>query len=252
VREITLLGQNVNAYAHEGWTLARLIRALAGVPGLDRIRYTTSHPARHGRRPDRRARGGRGADALPAPAGAVGQRPGAQGHEPRAHGRQLPAHDRAVRAARPDIALSGDFIVGFPGETDADFEQTLQLVEAAGYASAFTFKYSRRPGTPAAAMLRQVAEPMKDERLQRLNALLDTQQRAFNAAQLGRTLPVLFERRGRNPGQILGKSPYLQSVHVTGPETLLGQIAPVTIGAAAKMSLTGDLADTAGAQDRAA
>jgi tRNA-2-methylthio-N6-dimethylallyladenosine synthase len=257
VREVTLLGQNVNAYNGAGpdgepWTLARLARALAAIDGLDRIRYTTSHP--RDMSPDLIAAHGELEALMP------------YLHLPVQSGsdRILKAMNRAhtaesylrlvdaIRAARPDIALSGDFIVGFPGETDADFEQTLQLVEAAGYASAFTFKYSRRPGTPAAAMLRQVAEPMKDERLQRLNALLDTQQRAFNAAQLGRTLPVLFERRGRNPGQILGKSPYLQSVHVTGPETLLGQIAPVTIGAAAKMSLTGDLADTAGAQDRAA
>ena len=120
-------------------------------------------------------------------------------------------------------------------------EATLELVREVGYASAFTFKYSSRPGTPAAAMPRQVAEAVKDERLQRLQALLDGQQRAFNAACVGRTLPVLFERKGRHEDQILGKSPYLQSVHVQGPEHLIGQIAPVRIEAAAKMSLTGTL-----------
>ena len=253
VREVTLLGQNVNAYdgpgaGGEAWSLARLARGLAAIPGLDRIRYTTSHPR------------DMSPDLIAAHAELEALMPYL--HLPVQSGsdRILRAMNRAhtadsylrlveqIRAARPDIALSGDFIVGFPGESDADFEATLRLVEAVGYASAFTFKYSRRPGTPAAAMLRQVAEPVKDERLARLNALLDTQQRVFNAAQVGRTLPVLFERRGRNPGQILGKSPYLQSVHVTGPESLLGHIAPVAIGSAAKMSLSGVLAADAGAQ----
>jgi tRNA-2-methylthio-N6-dimethylallyladenosine synthase len=146
-----------------------------------------------------------------------------------------------IRAARPDMALSGDFIVGFPGERDADFEATLDLVREVGYAAAFTFKYSRRPGTPAAAMPGQVAEEVKAERLARLNALLEDQQRAFNAAQVGRTLDVLFERRGRHPGQLVGRSPYLQSVHVTAPDRLLGQIVPVRIEAAARMSLAGAL-----------
>jgi tRNA-2-methylthio-N6-dimethylallyladenosine synthase len=239
VREVTLLGQNVNAYAHEGWTLARLVRALAEVPGLDRIRYTTSHPrdmsddliAAHGE-----------VEALmpylhlPVQAGSD---------------RVLKAMNRAhtaesylrvierVRAARPDIAISGDFIVGFPGETEAEFEETLGLVRAVGHASAYAFKYSPRPGTPAAGMGAQVPEPVKTERLARLNALLEDQMSTFNTAQVGRTLPVLFDRKGRRPGQIAGKSPYLQSVHLQAPETLLGDIALVRITAAASRSLTG-------------
>ena len=147
-----------------------------------------------------------------------------------------------IRTARPDIALSGDFIVGFPGETDKDFESTLDLVRTVTYASAFSFKYSRRPGTPAAAMPGQVAEPMKEERLARLNELLDIQQKAFNAAQAGRTLDVLIEKPGRHPGQIAGRSPYLQAVHLDGSENLIGQIVLVRIEAAAKMSLAGTLA----------
>ncbi len=123
----------------------------------------------------------------------------------------------AVRAARPDIALSGDFIVGFPGESEADFEATLALVREVGYASAFSFKYSRRPGTPAAALARQVEEPVKEERLARLQGLLAEQQRAFNAALVGCTVDVLFEGKGRHPGQVVGRSPYLQAVHCQGP-----------------------------------
>jgi tRNA-2-methylthio-N6-dimethylallyladenosine synthase len=148
-----------------------------------------------------------------------------------------------IRGGRPDIAISGDFIVGFPGERDADFEATLQLVREVGYAAAFSFKYSRRPGTPAAAMPGQVAEEVKDERLQRLNALLDDQARAFNRDQVGRTLPVLFERAGRHPGQLVGRSPYLQAVHATAPDRLIGQIVPVRIEDAARMSLAGVLAE---------
>jgi tRNA-2-methylthio-N6-dimethylallyladenosine synthase len=146
-----------------------------------------------------------------------------------------------IRAARPDIAISGDFIVGFPGERDGDFEATLQLIREVGYASAFSFKYSRRPGTPAAAMPGQVADEVKEERLARLQALLDAQQRAFNAAQTGKTLPVLFEKPGRHTGQLVGKSPYLQAVHVTAPDRMLGQIVPVKVESAARNSLAGVL-----------
>jgi tRNA-2-methylthio-N6-dimethylallyladenosine synthase len=146
-----------------------------------------------------------------------------------------------IRAARPDIAISGDFIVGFPGERDADFEATLQLVREVGYASAFSFKYSRRPGTPAAALPGQVAEEVKDERLARLNALLEEQQQAFNARQTGRVLPVLFEKPGRHTGQIIGRSPYLQAVHATAPDRLIGRIVPVRIESAARNSLAGAL-----------
>jgi tRNA-2-methylthio-N6-dimethylallyladenosine synthase len=146
-----------------------------------------------------------------------------------------------VRAARPDIALSGDFIVGFPGEREADFEVTLQLVREVGYASAFSFKYSRRPGTPASAMPGQVADEVKVERLARLQALLDQQQQAFNAAQVGKVLSVLFEKPGRKPGQVAGRSPYLQAVHCDAPASLIGEIIPVRIVSATRWSLTGDV-----------
>ena len=244
VREVTLLGQNVNAYNgadDQGVGLAGLVRRLAKIPGLDRIRYTTSHP----RDMD---------DALIAAHGEVAElmpylhlpvQSGSdrilkamnRGHTAESYLRLI----ERVRAARPDIAISGDFIVGFPGERDADFEATLALIREVRHASAFSFKYSRRPGTPAAAMPGQVAEPMKTERLARLQALIDEQQSGFNAAQTGRTLAVLFERIGRNPGQLIGRSPYLQSVHVSAPERLLGQIVPVTISAAARGSLAGAL-----------
>ena len=242
VREVTLLGQNVNAYAGEGG-LAGLVRRLAKIPGLDRIRYTTSHP----RDMD---------DALIAAHGEV------EALMPYLHlpvqagsDKVLKAMNRAhtaesyvrliekIRAARPDIAISGDFIVGFPGERDADFEATLQLIRDVGYASAFSFKYSRRPGTPAAAMPGQVAEEVKVERLARLQALIDEQQVAFNASQAGRTLPVLFEKPGRHAGQLIGRSPYLQAVHAEAPETLIGRIVPVAIASGQKNSLTGVLAE---------
>jgi len=241
VREITLLGQNVNAYNGCEGGLAALARRLARIEGVERIRYTTSHP----RDMD---------DALIAAHGEVAELMPYL-HLPVQSGSDLilKAMNRAhtadsylrlierIRAARPDIALSGDFIVGFPGEREADFEATLRLVEAVGYASAFSFKYSRRPGTPASAMPGQVAAEAMDERLARLNAVLDRQQRAFNAAQAGRTLPVLFERAGRHPGQLIGRSPYLQAVHADAPDRLIGQIVPVRIEAAARMSLAGRL-----------
>ncbi|MET0294656.1 MAG: tRNA (N6-isopentenyl adenosine(37)-C2)-methylthiotransferase MiaB, partial [Phenylobacterium sp.] len=240
VREVTLLGQNVNAYAAGGLGLAGLVRRLAAIEGLERIRYTTSHPADMGE------------DLIAAHAEVPQLMPYL--HLPVQSGsdRVLRAMNRAhtadsylrlvekVRAARPDIALSGDFIVGFPGETEADFEKTLQIVREAGYAGAFSFKYSRRPGTPAAALPGQVAEAVKEERLARLQRLIDEQQRAFNAAQAGRTLPVLFEKPGRNPGQLIGRSPYLQAVHAEAPDRLIGQIVPVVIREAARNSLAGE------------
>jgi tRNA-2-methylthio-N6-dimethylallyladenosine synthase len=241
VREVTLLGQNVNAYDGAEGGLAGLVRRLANIPGLDRIRYTTSHP--------------RDMDAALIAAHAEVEALMPYLHLPVQAGSDkiLKAMNRAhtaesylrlvekVRAARPDIALSGDFIVGFPGERDADFEATLQLVREANYASCFSFKYSRRPGTPAAAMPGQVAEEVKDERLARLNALLDEQRLAFNRAQAGRTLAVLFEKTGRHSGQLVGKSPYLQAVHVTAPDRMLGQIVPVKVESAAQNSLAGVL-----------
>ena len=240
VREITLLGQNVNAYAGQGG-LASLIRALARIDGLERIRYTTSHPrdmdealiAVHAETPELMPY-----LHLPVQSGSD--------RILRAMNRQHTAETylkliERVRAARPDLALSGDFIVGFPGETDQDFEATLDLIRTVNHAAAFSFKYSRRPGTPASAMAGQVDEAVKDERLQRLQALISQQQLAFNASQVGRTLPVLFERPGRHAGQILGRSPYLQAVHVDGPQSLIGKIAPVRITASAMNSITGDL-----------
>ncbi|MGH6966651.1 MAG: tRNA (N6-isopentenyl adenosine(37)-C2)-methylthiotransferase MiaB [Phenylobacterium sp.] len=242
VREVTLLGQNVNAYSGEGG-LAGLVRRLAKIEGLDRIRYTTSHP----RDMDQALIAAHGdvAELMP------------YLHLPVQSGsdRILKAMNRAhtadsylrliekIRAARPDIAISGDFIVGFPGERDSDFEATLALVREVGHAGAFSFKYSRRPGTPAAAMPGQIAEAVKDERLARLNALLDEQARDFNASQVGRTLPVLFERKGRHAGQLIGRSPYLQAVYATAPDRLIGQIVPVRIEEAARMSLGGVLAE---------
>ncbi len=241
VREVTLLGQNVNAYtSKDGGGLAGLIRRLAKIPGLDRIRYTTSHPADMD-------------EALIAAHDEV------EALMPYLHlpvqagsDRVLKAMNRAhtadsylrlierIRAARPDIALSGDFIVGFPGEREADFEATLALVREARYASAFSFKYSRRPGTPASAMPGQVDEAVKEERLARLQALLDEQQSAFNLAQEGRILPVLFERPGRREGQVVGRSPYLQPVHMEGPQSLIGRIAPVRISKANRGSLAAE------------
>ena len=238
VREVTLLGQNVNAY--EGG-LAALVRRLAKIEGLDRIRYTTSHPrdmdeeliAAHGE-----------VEALmpylhlPVQAGSDRVLKAMnRGHSAEHYVRLV----ERIRAARPDIALSGDFIVGFPGESDADFEQTLQVVRDVRYASAFSFKYSRRPGTPAAAMAGQVPEEIKSERLQRLQALLEEQRQAFNAAMAGRSVPVLFEREGRKPGQIAGRSPYLQAVHVDAPQRLIGRIVPVRIAAAGSNSLAGSV-----------
>ena len=146
-----------------------------------------------------------------------------------------------IRSARPDIAMSGDFIVGFPGETEADFEATLALVRKVGYAQTYSFAYSRRPGTPASAMAGQVPDAVKSERLQRLQALIGEQQDAFNARTVGATLPVLFERPGRRPGQVLGRTPYLQAVHADGPARLIGQIAPVRIVEAARNSLSAAL-----------
>jgi tRNA-2-methylthio-N6-dimethylallyladenosine synthase len=240
VREVTLLGQNVNAYAGDGG-LAALIRRLAEIAGLDRIRYTTSHPrdmdaaliAAHGE-----------VEALmpylhlPVQAGSDKVLKAMnRAHTAESYVRLI----ETIRKSRPDIAISGDFIVGFPGERDADFEATLQLVREVGYASAYSFKYSRRPGTPAAAMPGQVAEEVKEERLHRLQALLEAQQLAFNEAQAGKTLPVLFEKTGRHDGQLLGRSPYLQAVHATAPDRLIGQIVPVRVTSAARNSLAGAL-----------
>ena len=241
VRELTLLGQNVNAYAGDGG-LAGLALRLAKIPGIARIRYTTSHPrdmdealiAAHGE-----------LDALmpflhlPVQSGSDRVLKAMnRGHDADHYLRLV----ERIRAARPDIALSGDFIVGFPGETDRDFEQTLDLVRQVRYAQAFSFKYSARPGTPAAALPGQVPEQVKEDRLARLQDLLNAHQTAFNLAQTGRILPVLFEKVGRRPGQVVGRSPYLQPVHIDGPQSLIGTIAPVLITQATRGSLTGRIA----------
>jgi tRNA-2-methylthio-N6-dimethylallyladenosine synthase len=243
-REITLLGQNVNAYHGAGpdgqaWTLATLLRRLAQVPEIERLRYTTSHPLDMD-------------DALIA---LFADEPKLMPylHLPFQSGadRILAAMNRKhssalyeeviakVRAARPDIALSTDIIVGFPGETDQDFAATMALAARARFAQAFTFKYSARPGTPAASLERQVPEAVKRERLYALQSLIDGDRRAFDQAAIGRRLDVLFEGRGRKPGQLYGRSPYLQAVHVEGPEMLIGQIAAVDILASSPNSLTG-------------
>ncbi len=248
-REITLLGQNVNAWRGEDLAgravgLAGLIRALAAMPDLARIRYTTSHPA------DMDTAAGA---ALIAAHGEVDKLmpylhlPVQSGSDRilkamnRSHtaGSYLKLLER-FRAARPDLALSGDFIVGFPGETDAEFEETLELVDAVGYAQAFSFKYSPRPGTPAATMDDQIAAQVMDERLQRLQAHLNRDQLAFNQASVGKTCAVLVERKGKLPGQWLGKSPWLQSVHFTG-EAAIGDLVTTRLVEAMGSSLGGEL-----------
>jgi len=263
-REITLLGQNVNAYhgaAPAGggsWRLGRLLRRLAAIEGLARLRYTTSHPrdmdddliAAHAElatlMPYLHLPVQSGSDAV---LSAMNRR-----HDADAYRRVV---DR-LRAARPDLALSSDFIVGFPGESDADFAATLRLVTEVGYAQAYSFKYSARPGTPAAGLPDQVPEAVKAERLAALQQLLDAQQLAFNRATVGRALPVLLERRGRRPGQLVGRSPYMQAVHLPAPEDLLGTLATAEIEAAGPNSLSARRApDEAGAKaaagpDRAA
>ena len=233
-REITLLGQNVNAYRGDGpdgrsWSLGRLIQALAEIEELARIRYTTSHPRdvsgdlieAHGSvdklMPFLHLPVQSGADAVL-----------------QAMNRRHTADDyrrivERLRAARPDLALSSDFIVGFPGESERDFEATLALVEEIGFAQAFSFKYSRRPGTPAASMRKQIKDATKSERLARLQALLAEQAQAFNESAVGRVLPVLLERAGRHPGQQVGRTPYLQAVHLEAAGAALGQTIDVLI-----------------------
>ncbi|MBP7135913.1 MAG: tRNA (N6-isopentenyl adenosine(37)-C2)-methylthiotransferase MiaB [Sphingomonadaceae bacterium] len=246
VREITLVGQNVNAWAQAGHDLGSLIRSLDALPGLARIRYTTSHPNDM-------------TDGLIAAHGDV-EKLMPFLHLPVQSGsdRILKAMNRShsadsyravierVRGVRPDIAISGDFIVGFPGETEVDFEATLTLIEEINYASAYSFKYSARPGTPAATMDEQIAPEIMDERLQRLQAMLNAQQFAFNQASVGKRCDILIERDGKRPGQRIGKSPWLQSVVVeNGPEA--GTIITVDLVSAAPNSLIGVVAADAAA-----
>jgi tRNA-2-methylthio-N6-dimethylallyladenosine synthase len=250
VREITLLGQNVNAYhgappagreADGSWGLGQLLRHLALIGGIERVRYLTSHP----RDMDEALIAAHRDESKIMP---YLHLPIQSGSDKilKAMNRQHTYAEYAalierMREVRPDIAISGDFIVGFPGETDADFEDTMRCVREIGYASAFSFKYSRRPGTPGAAMPNQIDETVKTTRLHALQALLDEQQTAFNRSQIGRTLPVLFEKAGRIAGQLHGRSPYLQSVHVDGPAELIGRIGVVEIDGGSRNSLSGRL-----------
>ena len=237
-REIVLLGQNVNAWGEPGRGLAELIRALARIDGLERIRYTTSHPADM-------------SDALIAAHGELAELmpylhlPVQSGSDPilkamnRSH--SVDSYVRTierVRAARRDIAISGDFIVGFPGETEEDFTATLNLVDAVGYASAYSFKYSARPGTPAATMEGQIEREVMEERLRRLQDRIDANRIAFNQSIVGKDTQILIERKGRHAGQMIGRSPWLQSVHV---ETAAapGSMIDVTVLSAGPNSLAG-------------
>ena len=244
--ELTLLGQNVNAYHGEAadgsiWSLARLIRELAEIEGVARLRYTTSHPRdmdddlirAHGEVPQLMPY-----LHLPVQSGsdrileAMNRR----------HGRDLflDIVDR-LRSARPDLALSSDFIVGFPGESDADFDDTMRLIDQVGFTSAFSCKYSRRPGTPGAALPDQVPESVKAARLAALQALLGRQAREFNVSKAGTTVPVLFAETGRKPGQIIGRTPWLQSVYAEGNSRLIGRIVDVHLTEGHANSLAGEI-----------
>jgi tRNA-2-methylthio-N6-dimethylallyladenosine synthase len=246
VREVTLIGQNVNAYHGEGpdgvCTLPQLLRRLAEIPGVARLRYTTSHPrdvddgliAAHGDLPQLMPHlhlpVQSGSDRILA---AMNRRHTAEDY--------LRVIER-LRSVRPDMAFSSDFIIGFPGESEQDFADTLRLVHAVGFTSAFSFKYSPRPGTPAAELPDQIAEPVKNERLRRLQSIIDDYQTAYNKSAIGRTFDVLFEKTGRHPGQIAGRTPYLQAVQVIGPADHIGTVQQATIEDTASYSLFGTLA----------
>jgi len=246
VRELTLIGQNVNAYHGEGpdgliWSLGRLLHRLAEIPGIARLRYTTSHPRDMD---DELIAAHRDLPALmpylhlPVQSGSdrildVMNRK----HTGDEYRRLI----ERIRGAQPDLALSSDFIVGFPGETDAEFEDTMRLVADVGFASSFSFKYSPRPGTPDADIDAQVPEAVKAERLARLQNLLETQRQAFNHGTVGQTLDVLLEKPGRHPGQMAGKSPYLQPVQFESDSHQIGDIVTVRITRAGSNSLFGEV-----------
>jgi tRNA-2-methylthio-N6-dimethylallyladenosine synthase len=245
-RELTLLGQNVNAFHGNGpdgrtWTLGMLIRAVGRIEGVERIRYTTSHP--NDMDEDLIAAHRDVAALMPflhLPVQSGSDRLLARMNRKHSAEDYLKIVDR-LRAARPDIALSSDFIVGFPGESEADFQATLDLVETVGFSQAYSFKYSPRPGTPAAVSGAQIPEDVKAERLARLQAAIMDSQMTFNQASVGTIVPVLFDRAGARPGQLHGRSPHMQSVHVQAPARLLGQTLPVRIEAARPLSLQGSL-----------
>jgi tRNA-2-methylthio-N6-dimethylallyladenosine synthase len=250
VREITLIGQNVNAYHGEGpdgqsWPLGKLVMRLAQVPGVARLRYSTSHPRDVD---DSLIAAHRDLEALMP----FVHLPVQSGSDRilAAMNRKHTADDyrRVIdrfRSVRQDIAFSSDFIVGFPGETEQDFRATLALIAQIGYAAAYSFKYSARPGTPAADMQETVSLVEMDQRLERLQELIDSQQSAFNKAAIGETVDVLFEREARNPGQIVGRTAYLQPAHVIASSEIIGQILPVRIGSLERYSLLGELATPA-------
>ena len=248
VREITLIGQNVNAYHGVGpdgrtWTLGRLLSRVAKVTGVKRLRYTTSHPLDMD---DELIEAHRDVPAL-MPYLHLPVQSGSDRILARMHRRHdVKAYLRIIdkiRKSRPDIALSSDFIVGFPGETDENFEATLALVREVGFASSFSFKYSARPGTPSALATDQIDDQVKSERLAILQALLEEQRQSFNQATVGRELDVLFEKPGRHPEQIVGKSPYLQAVHVERRAATIGDLCPVLITSAGPNSLAGRLVE---------
>ncbi len=249
MREITLLGQNVNAYhgaAPNGvagsWNLAQLLRALGEISGLERLRFTTSHPKDMD--DDLFAAFAENPKLMP-----YLHLPVQSGSDPilKAMNRSHTAAEyieiiERLRSIRPDMAISGDFIVGFPGESDADFADTLKIVTAVNYAQAYSFKYSPRPGTPAAGVEFHVPEAVKSQRLEALQQLLNEQQLAFNQSCVGRRLSLLLERPGKEDGQLIGRSPYMQSVHVMAPQHRIGQIVDVDITAAGPNSLKGEIA----------
>jgi tRNA-2-methylthio-N6-dimethylallyladenosine synthase len=247
VREITLIGQNVNAYHGEGpdgrpWPLGTLLRHLAEIPGIVRLRYSTSHPRDVD---DTLIEAHRDIPAL-MPFVHLPVQSGSDRILSAMNRRHTADDYRRVidrfRDARQDIAFSSDFIVGFPTESEEDFAATLALVTQIGYAGAYSFKYSPRPGTPAADMRETVLAAEMDERLVRLQELIDSQQSAFNKAAIGTTVDVLFERPARNPGQIVGRTAYLQPAHVFASPEIIGQVLPVTIESLERYSLLGTLA----------
>ena len=256
VREVTLIGQNVNAYHGDGpngaaWSLGKLLAHLAAIPGIARLRYSTSHPndvdddliAAHRELPALMP-----FLHLPVQSGsdriltAMNRKHTVRGY--------MEVIER-FRGSHPDMAFTSDFIVGFPGETDLDFEATLALVREIGYAGAYSFKYSPRPGTPASELQNPVPSDVMDERLARLQDLVDTQQAAFNRGAIGRTVDVLFERAGRKPGQIVGRTAYLQPAHVDASPEIIGRVMPVKIVSLERYSLLGVLAPVAQPQNAA-
>jgi tRNA-2-methylthio-N6-dimethylallyladenosine synthase len=248
VREITLIGQNVNAYHGDGpdgrpWPFGKLLHRLAAIPGIVRLRYSTSHPRDV---EETLIEAHRDLDAL-MPFVHLPVQSGSDRILAAMNRRHTAADYRRVvdrlRRARPDIAFSSDFIVGFPGEAEEDFAATLALVDQIGYAAAYSFKYSPRPGTPAADMRETVSTADMDARLERLQGLIDSQQSAFNRAAIGRTVDVLFERAARNAGQIVGRTAYLQPAHVMASADIIGKVLPVAIDSLERYSLLGSLAD---------